>query len=177
MVGNDERDRARLGYEDYYPFLEAFVQGVRHHLGPRLLAVVLYGSVARGMAMPESDIDLLVILRDASSDYFKRLQPFLEAWRALEGSPQAAALRQKGIKPYLSFLALSEEEANQNRYVFLDMIEEGIILHDQGGYFVRRLKALEERLAALGSRKVHLADGTWYWDLKPDLVLGEVFEL
>jgi len=57
------------------------------------------------------------------------------------------------------------------------MIEEGIILHDQGGYFARRLKALKERLAALGSRKVHLEDGTWYWDLKPDLVLGEVFEL
>jgi predicted nucleotidyltransferase len=56
---------------------------------------VLYGSVARGMATPESDIDLLVILRDASFDYFKRLQPLLEAWRALERSPQAATLRQR----------------------------------------------------------------------------------
>lgn len=55
---------------------------------------------------------------------------------------------------------LGYEEANQNRYIFLDMIEEAIILHDQGGYFAHRLKALEERLAALGSRKVHLEDGT-----------------
>ncbi|MEA3459651.1 MAG: hypothetical protein U9R11_03085, partial [Chloroflexota bacterium] len=128
-------------------------------------------------ATPESDVDLLVIVCDASSDYFERLQPLLEAWRALERSPEAAALRRKGIEPYLSFLALSEEEANQNRYIFLDMIEEGIILHDQGGYFARRLKALEQRLSALGSRKVYLEDRTWYWDLKPDLVLGEVFEL
>jgi len=118
-----------------------------------------------------------VILCDASSNYFERLQPLLEAWRALEESPEAAALQRTGMGPYLSFLALSEDEANQNRYIFLDMIEEGIILHDQGGYFARRLKALKERLAALGSRKVHLEDETWDWDLKPDPVLGEVFEL
>jgi len=56
----NEKGRGRLGYEDYRTFLEAFVQGVRHRLGDRLLAVVLYGSVARGIATPESDIDLLV---------------------------------------------------------------------------------------------------------------------
>jgi len=32
--------------------------------GPRLDGVVLYGSEARGMAGPESDIDLLVLLKD-----------------------------------------------------------------------------------------------------------------
>lgn len=34
------------------------------HYGPRLAGLVLHGSVARGTAEPESDIDLLVLLRD-----------------------------------------------------------------------------------------------------------------
>lgn len=34
------------------------------HYGPRLKKVILYGSVARGEATPESDIDLLVVLDD-----------------------------------------------------------------------------------------------------------------
>jgi len=29
----------------------------------------------------------------------------------------------------------------------------------------------------LGSKRVFLTDGSWYWDLKPDLRIGEVFEI
>jgi hypothetical protein len=32
-------------------------------------------------------------------------------------------------------------------------------------------------MRALGSRRVYLADGSWYWDLKPDFRPGEVVEL
>jgi hypothetical protein len=29
----------------------------------------------------------------------------------------------------------------------------------------------------LGSRRVFIADGSWYWDLKPDFRFGEAVEL
>jgi hypothetical protein len=32
-------------------------------------------------------------------------------------------------------------------------------------------------MRALGSRRVYLADGSWYWDLKPDFRFGEVVEI
>jgi hypothetical protein len=32
-------------------------------------------------------------------------------------------------------------------------------------------------MAELGSRRVELADGSWYWDLKPDWRPGEVVDL
>jgi len=146
-------------------------------LGDELIALMLYGSVARGQARPESDVDLLIILRDACPVYYERLKPILEVQRVLKSSPEANALRQRGLAPYLSYLILSEEEARKNRYVFLDMIEEARILYDREGFFAGRLQELKERLTALGSRKVYLENGSWYWDLKPDLVLGEVFEL
>jgi hypothetical protein len=57
------------------------------------------------------------------------------------------------------------------------MISDSIILFDSNAFFQRRLEEIETRLKTLGSKKVYLDDGTWYWDLKPDLVAGEVFEL
>jgi len=146
-------------------------------LGDKLIALVLCGSVARGQARPKSDVDLLIILRDASPVYYERLKPILEVQRVLKSSPETNALRQRGLAPYLSYLIPSEEEAGKNRYVFPDMIEEARILYDREGFFATRLRELKERLTVLGSRKVYMENGSWYWDPKPDLVLGEVFEL
>jgi len=42
-----------------------FTEALRERLGERLLAVALFGSVARGEATPDSDIDLLVVVSDA----------------------------------------------------------------------------------------------------------------
>lgn len=44
-----------------------FQREVRALYGPRLVRVILYGSRARGDAEPESDIDLMVVLKDAVS--------------------------------------------------------------------------------------------------------------
>ena len=79
--------------------------------------------------------------------------------------------------PYFSYLILSKEEALENKYVFLDMIEESIILFDRDSFFKNRIEEMKRRLEILGSRRIFLKDGTWYWDLKPDLSIGEVFEL
>ncbi len=57
------------------------------------------------------------------------------------------------------------------------MIDASVILYDKNGFFKNRLKELKDRLLELGSKKIVLEDKTWYWSLKPDLKLGEVFEL
>jgi uncharacterized protein len=41
--------------------------------GEQLVAVYLYGSQARGDAKPDSDIDVMIVLRDAF-DYFKVIE-------------------------------------------------------------------------------------------------------
>lgn len=54
--------------------------GLAHRLGDRLEAVYLYGSRARGDARPDSDIDVLVVLR-GEFDYFKTLDQISDlAW-------------------------------------------------------------------------------------------------
>jgi predicted nucleotidyltransferase len=61
--------------------------------GDRLAQVLLYGSQARGDAGPESDIDLLVVLRDMGSpwDELRRMDDLL--WRlSLEHGVTLSAL-------------------------------------------------------------------------------------
>lgn len=118
----------------------------------------------------------MIILRDASAVYRERLQPFLVILRQLEEEVAWKELEAKGLRPYLSLLVLSKEEAEQTRYIYLDMIDEARILVDRAGFFRGRLKALQRRLRELGARKVR-HNGAWYWDLKPDLKPGEVVTL
>jgi predicted nucleotidyltransferase len=49
-------------------FVEEFRDRVRERFGERLRDLRLYGSKVRGDDHPESDIDVLVLLTDASSD-------------------------------------------------------------------------------------------------------------
>jgi hypothetical protein len=62
------------------------------------------------------------------------------------------------------------DEAKENRNIFLDMIDDSIILYDKNSFF-------KNRLVQLGSKKVILDDNTWYWNLKPDIEAGEIIEL
>ncbi|MDR5695275.1 MAG: nucleotidyltransferase domain-containing protein [Armatimonadota bacterium] len=166
-----------IGYEQYREYLEAFTDALVERLGDSLLAVVLYGSVARGTATETSDIDLLIIQRGAPSSYYERLEPILKLEQALKETPLFRALAQRGLSPSVSPLMLSETEAEENRFIFLDMVDDSIVLFDREGFFSRRMEKLRQRLEELGARRIFLPDGSWYWDLKPNLVLGEVFEL
>jgi hypothetical protein len=76
-----------------------------------------------------------------------------------------------------SSIILSEEEAMENRNIFLDMLDASVILYDKNNFFKNRLKELNKRLLQLGSKKIVLEDKTWYWNLKPDSAPGEVIEL
>mgnify|MGYP006429311997 CR=1 FL=1 len=42
---------------------------LKHHYKERLAKVILYGSQARGEAKPDSDIDLLIVLKDPMNSW------------------------------------------------------------------------------------------------------------
>ncbi len=162
-----------LEYEDYKQILNRFKQLLLKRSGENLLSIVLYGSVARGTAGNESDIDLLIILRDAPDVYYKRLEPVIE----IELKLRESASETTCAAPIFSTIILSKEEAMENRNIFLDMIDASVILYDKDSFFKNRLNELKKRLLYLGAKKVVLEDKTWYWNLKPDIMPGEVIEL
>lgn len=81
-------------------------------------------------------------------------------------------LEGKGLTPFVSLLVLSIEEAKENRYLYLDMIDQARILVDQEGFFRDKLESLRRRLEELGAKKIQRNED-WYWDLKPNLKLGD----
>jgi predicted nucleotidyltransferase len=154
-----------------------FLSNVKDKYKYNLVSVVLFGSIARGKGTRESDIDLLIILEEAPDVYYKCLKPFVDIELKIREDQVYEKYIKERIIPCFSYLIFSVKEANENHHVFLDMIEDSIILYDKNDYFKKRLSFLRERLSCLGSKKLSLDDGTWYWDLKPDLKVGEEFVL
>lgn len=140
---------------------QRFVEALKEAMGERLLAVALFGSVARGEATPESDIDLLVLVSEGP-------------WGALEECLQVRRVVEPGPLPRISPLVATPQQLRQNFLILLDVADEGIVLHDPQGLLADLLARLRCRLREWGSRKVRLPDGSWYWELKPDLRPGEV---
>jgi hypothetical protein len=83
------------------------------------------------------------------------------------------ALEEQGLTPFLSVLVLSLEEAKENHYFYLDMVEDARILVDRNSFFQGKMQSLRQRLKELGAKKIR-RNGDWYWDLKPELKLGDV---
>lgn len=52
---------------------EEFAQRIKAEFPDRIERVLLFGSVARGESRPSSDVDLLVVTRDTSWDFRRRL--------------------------------------------------------------------------------------------------------
>ena len=172
------RARRDLGVDYYGAALEVLLELMLNRFGSDLVSLVVYGSVARGQARPESDIDLLVVLENPPGNYHRRIDMVLDVEQELAHRAEYRRMRDDlGIEPFFAYIILSREEARENRYLYLDMVQDAVILHDRDSFFARKLGEMRKRLEELGSKRIKLDDGTWYWDLKPDLKPGEVFTL
>lgn len=165
-----------MNFEHYKNLLLEFKEILFEKVGENLVSIVLYGSVARKDAKKTSDIDLLIIL-EYEKDYFNMLKPLMDSFKELKKKEVYKKFLKKGIKPYLSFLVFSKKEALKNRWIYLDMLEDAIIIYDKNKFFEKKIKEFERKLKKFGSRKVKLPDGRWYWEIKPSLKAGEIFEI
>ena len=138
--------------------LEEVVAALKQGLGDNLVAVVLFGSRARGEADEASDWDLLVIAHHLPERIFQRhlwLKGLLpDAWRG-----QAAILAKT-----------PEEFEARLTSLFLDIALDGIVLYDTGGYVTERLADLKRLIEKQGLRRERMQrDLIWHWERFPGL--------
>lgn len=135
-----------------------------------LISIVLFGSVARRDARSTSDVDVLLVAEGQPRSQAERRQPFLDAWES--------ARVPRGLPPVeWNLIVKTPDEATYRSPLYLDMVEDAILILDRGHFFQNVLAGMRARMRELGSRRVHLPDGSWYWDLKPDFRWGDVVEI
>jgi len=174
-----EDNLERVAYPWLRPLLKRYCELLIRRYRDRLFSVVVFGSVARGAADPErSDLDLLVVVDGWDLvNVFLRIEEFMAVRSELRESPEYVSASSVGAHLAIREYPLSRREAEAFHRVYLDMSLDRITLYDREGFFEERMRSLRARLQALGSYRVQLPEGSWYWVLKPDLKAGEVVEL
>ena len=165
----------KLTSNDVERLLSTLVEALQAEFQEDLTSVALFGSFARGDWHGESDIDLLVVCRNLPREPFERQRAFM---RAAARADRLTAELMAGRDPcQWAPILKTEVEAAHHSPLFLDMTEDARLLHDRGGFFATVLRGMRERMRELGSHRVAMPDGSWYWDLKPDYRFGEVVEI
>ncbi|MEM1678434.1 MAG: nucleotidyltransferase domain-containing protein [Ignisphaera sp.] len=160
--------------EPYASLLHRLLSVAMERFGDRLISFVVYGSVARCEAGRDSDIDVFMVVEDPPRGRFRRQELFMEVEESVE--EEVEELRSQGYNIDFSPIIKSVEEAQRISPLYLDMVEDAVILYDRGNFFSNILNRLRERLRELGAERVRLGR-RWYWRLKKDYRFGEVIEL
>ena len=107
------------------------------------------------------DIDILVVSSGFPHGLVERRRPLLAAWSetcARHGVPAVE----------WNLVTKTPAEARHHSPLYLDIVD-GILLLDRGRFFETVLDAMRARMRELGSRRVFLDDGSWYWHLEARL--------
>ncbi len=154
----------KISYETYKTYIEHFLSKLNEELGPELISVALFGSIARGAGRPESDIDLLIVVK---GDRIKNFKKYIKVKMDVEGE----------LPPYFSSIFTTEDRLRKNPLILLDILYEGKILYDPSDNLKSLLRRLEKKLVTLGAKRKEIAQNIWFWDLKPDWKAGEVVSI
>jgi len=160
--------------EPYREVVRRLLEELLKVFGEKLVSVVVYGSVARGEARRDSDIDVLIVIEDLPKSRFERLSMYMKAEERLDDLLNK--LLDEGYAVTISPILKTREEAMRVSPIYLDMVEDAIIVYDKEGFFEGILRRLRKKLKELGAERVWVGK-KWYWRLKKDYKFGEVIEL
>ena len=131
----------------YQKVAREFAERVASELDREIQAVVLYGSVARGEAIGESDIDMLIVT------------PHKDAIRAKVVEIEEDIDSASNYQTFLTSIYLTPEEvcdlASAGSPYMLDVLDQGVVLYDDGSFAGIRETILAARRRDVGRRAPH----------------------
>ena len=160
------------------PLLNRYVGFLKGIFGDDLMAVAVFGSLVRGTAkFPGSDIDLLIVVEGIKKLSFgERLKATMKAEDKLSKTEASTKFKDVfGWIPSIQEIILTPEELKAHPPILLDLTTDAVIMYDKG-ILSEELDRIREKLRELGAKKIKHKD-SWFWILKPDVMLGEEVEL
>lgn len=154
-----------LGVNDYQEILSLFVEKVKKEFKKAILSLILFGSVARGKANNDSDLDIFVFFDDKMikrEEVGKKLALIIYKLRKTK---QYRIFKQKGISPEVYPFLISKSRSRDVLWVFLDALKEGIILYDLNDFGRDLINETKSKIFKSGGRRVELPNGKWCWVL------------
>lgn len=160
--------------KDYKTLIEKLLSELKNKLNDNLTSVILYGSVARGDFNKNSDIDLLIICKNLPKERLRRQELFSSIEKNIEDEYEK--LYKKEINSLIIPILKTEEEAKSISPLYLDMVEDAIILYDRNDFFEKILNKLKKKLKEINAKKIFIGK-KWYWDLMPNYKQGDVISI
>jgi predicted nucleotidyltransferase len=154
--------------------IEALKHECLSFYGDRLVSIVVFGSVARGTATVNSDVDVLIVADPLPDGRMRRVAEFLCVEKKLK--TVLDTLKSQGVNTYVSPIFKTPDELSGGTPLMLDMTMESLLLYDENCFFEKKIEDMRDRLKRLGAKRVTRGD-QWYWDLKPNYKFGEVFTI
>lgn len=161
---------------EYRKLLKEYCLGIASHFSQKLFSICVFGSVAKGTAAPESDMDVLVVSEGLPLDVGLRVRETNYIHLRLKETEAYRSLKKLGRCALISDIFLTPAEVKRHPPILLDLTDEGIIIYDKDDFLRNTLSLLKEKLEAIGAKKIVSAKGH-YWVLKPDIEPSEVVEI
>ncbi len=155
--------------------IRSYLDILKKCFGDKLSGVLIFGSVAKGKATKDSDIDFLVLLDDSYEhdpieEMAKRFKDYIQKIDHEE-------FMRRNL-PYTPMsLYYKEKELRENPVILLDIQEQGIIIFDKEGKLEKIINDFKRWMKSHGTRKEYINEHGYYWILKPDLKPGEELEI
>lgn len=154
VIGSRDGPTLEGVQREIWPVVKAW----KESLGDTLVAIVLFGSRARGEALPDSDWDLLVIAKTLPEKILRRNRFLI-------------SLLPRNWRPRVAVLAKTLEEFESSLPpLYLDIALDGVVLYDPSHYIKEKLAHLRWRIAEIGlQRRRKDRDWIWLWRKPPGI--------
>ncbi len=162
--------------EEYRGVADEYARLVKQFFGDRLVSLCFFGSVPRGNATPESDLDALIVVEGLPRDVGLRVRETAPIHHALRRSEAYRKLRASRRSAFVSEVFLTPAEARSHPPILLDLTQDAVVVNDREGFLERVLEDMRLKLKQLGAKRVPAKKG-YYWILKPDAKPNEVVEI
>jgi predicted nucleotidyltransferase len=156
--------------EAYKPIIIKTIKNLKSSLGPKLVAVGLFGSVARGTPSRTSDVDLYVVADWKNLRLSQRIEEIIPYMNPLDD--ELSRMYRNGFMTQVAPRPANKIDAGRFQPLHLDFSTDGIIIYDPETFLENTWKHLKTWLTKNNIQRFETEDGYWYWRLDPNIEIG-----